>query len=144
MKFCALTGHDHTIIEETESFLKKHYLLNRHMIAASLLTGTGKRYTALNLACTLGRANVCAESTALAQAIAQQETEFSTLVVVRHVQENSDSPRIKLVTPCGICREMLYEYAPELYVIITHMSTLKKVSIRDLLPLPYTSFLSKS
>lgn len=56
-------------------------------------------------------AGICAERTALVKAISEGVREFSVIAVVTRSGG----------TPCGICRQMLYEFAPNLRVIIADM-----------------------
>lgn len=54
---------------------------------------------------------ICAERTALVKAISEGQRQFDLLVVVTR---NGG-------TPCGMCRQMLYEFAPALRVITVDM-----------------------
>lgn len=52
-------------------------------------------------------AGICAERTALAKAISEGVQDFRGIVVAT---QNGGSP-------CGICRQMLYEFSPEMQII---------------------------
>ncbi|MBZ0279013.1 MAG: cytidine deaminase, partial [Anaerolineae bacterium] len=56
-------------------------------------------------------ATICAERTALVKAVSEGRRQFTAVAVVTH---NGGSP-------CGICRQMLFEFAPGLRVITADM-----------------------
>ena len=69
---------------------------------------------------------ICAERTALVKAVSEGQRQFEALVVVTR---NGGFP-------CGMCRQMLYEFAPTLQVIVAEMdgSILYDQPLSDLLP----------
>jgi cytidine deaminase len=42
--------------------------------------------------------------------------------------------------PCGNCRQLLLDYAPDAMVILNYKNKLVKVKVTDLLPSPYHNF----
>lgn len=71
-------------------------------------------YTGCNVEnSTLGATN-CAERTAVFKAVCDGSQHFSKIVVVT----DSDEP----VMPCGICRNVLFEFAPDLEIIAVSAS----------------------
>lgn len=56
-------------------------------------------------------AGICAERSALASAVSAGVREFSTLVIATRGGGS----------PCGICRQALYEFAPRLRVILVDL-----------------------
>ena len=71
----------------------------------------------------------CAEYITMGIAISAGEREFDTIVAVHEKAPNG------VVAPCGNCRQMLYEYCPDIKVIVNDESgKLIKVNSRDLLP----------
>lgn len=53
------------------------------------------------------------------------------------VRFDKEKDEVKVVTPCGMCRELIYDYSPESLVIIPFEEKIVKCSIKDLLPLKY-------
>jgi cytidine deaminase len=53
---------------------------------------------------------------------------------VRHPKHEELDREIAIVTPCGACRELLADYAPECDVIV---SAVMKLPVTVLLPSPY-------
>ncbi len=81
---------------------------SRFMVGAALLTKSGKVYTGCNIECATFSPTNCAERTALFKAVSEGETEFVAIAVVGG---KADAPDDGLVTsPCGVCRQMLYEF----------------------------------
>ena len=69
---------------------------------------------------------VCAEAIAIGMAAAQGDTEIETIVAV---DRNG-----RVVPPCGMCRELISDYAPSCKVIITDEES---TTIDELLPRKY-------
>ncbi len=84
---------------------------SHYPVGAALLGSNGIVYTGCNVENAAYPATICAERVALVKAISDGERKFSALAVVTH---NGGCP-------CGTCRQMLYEFAPELRVIATDM-----------------------
>lgn len=73
---------------------------------------------------------ICAERNAIAAAVAAGNRRFVQLLLV------SDAARP--VTPCGACRQVLAEFAPDLRILSCAGSEIKEWTIRDLLPDAFT------
>ncbi len=77
---------------------------------------------------------ICAERSALVAAVAQRKRHFAAIAVVT----DSSPP----ASPCGACRQMMYEFAPDLLVIMLNPKGEERwVSLRTLLP---DAFISQS
>ena len=96
-------------------------------VGAALETDTGKIYTGCNVENASYAATCCAERTALANAIAEGERKFRRIAIVA----DTEGP----CPPCGICRQVLYEFAPGIEVIManTRGETLVQ-TLDDLMP----------
>ncbi|MAS36009.1 MAG: cytidine deaminase [Anaerolineaceae bacterium] len=77
-------------------------------VGAALRTTDGTVYTGCNVENAAYPATICAERTALVKAVSEGDRTFDALAVTT----NSGG------FPCGICRQMLYEFAPDLRVIV--------------------------
>lgn len=130
-----LSKNDQELINLAQKKLASIFVPDKHFVVAVLQAKSGKIYSAFNLKATATRASVCAESTALAQALNDGEKDFTTLVTVSYKDSNTQA--LNIVSPCGICREILHDYAPDLHVILPVNSHYEKVSISDLLAYPY-------
>ena len=131
------TRSDEDLIAAARAAIAKLYKENRHHIGSALRTKGGRVYTAVHLDTYVGRASVCAEAVALGRAIAEGETEIETIVSVRHPRPSEADRTIRIVSPCGICREMLSDFAAGSRVIVPGESGPVAVAVDELLPRKY-------
>jgi cytidine deaminase len=101
---------------------------SRFRVGAALLTGDGRVFVGANVENAAYSPSICAERGALPAAIVAGARELLAIAVVG----DGDGP----CTPCGVCRQVLYEFAPDLIVIAAGTSgpTARYVLGRDLLP----------
>ncbi len=83
---------------------------SKFRVGAALLGKSGKIYTGCNIENSSYGACLCAERTAIAKGVSQGETEFSKIAVV--------SSEGGFTYPCGICRQVLWEFMPDGIVIV--------------------------
>jgi cytidine deaminase len=77
-------------------------------------------------------AGSCAERVAVGAAVAQGLREFDALVIATE----ADVP----TPPCGICRQVLFEFAPDLPVMsVTRSGAEARWEISELLPHAFTT-----
>lgn len=76
-----------------------------------------------------GVRGACAEQVALGTAITEGQRDFTTIVAVRG--ENGE----EIIPPCGNCRQILSDYAPDCAVILDTGGALAKISARNCCPL---------
>jgi len=102
-------------------------------VGAALLTAGGQVFRGCNIENVSYGLTVCAERVALFAAVAAGEREFTALAVVT----DSAAP----ATPCGACRQVLYEFAPDLQVLLANLQgRQKKFRLKELLPEAFDSF----
>lgn len=75
-------------------------------VGAALLAQDGTVYTGCNVECASFSVTNCAERTALFKAVSEGERHFTALAVVGG---KDDTPQAE-ITPCGVCRQALYEF----------------------------------
>src|ERR1700741_432141 len=132
-----ITADDQALIDTAKTLIERRYLENRHHIASAVRGASGRVYTGLHLDTYVGRASVCAEAVALGQAMAGGETGIQAIVSVRHPRPREQHQDCKVVSPCGICREMLTDFAPGAVVILLKDEGLARVPVEQLLPAKY-------
>ena len=133
-----LDGDDQELVAAAEAVLHKHYRPFWHMVAAALRVRDGRIFTGLHLGATVGRLSVCAEAVALGRAVLEGDgSNVVSVVAIRHPKPEEDDQRLAVVSPCGACREMLVDYAPEAMVIVPDGGGALKLPARSLLMLPY-------
>jgi cytidine deaminase len=118
--------NENELIEEARSIIAKRFKKNYHHVGAALRTKSGKMFSAVHLEAYVGRAAVCAEAIAIGMAAAAGDTEIETIVAVDR--------KGRVVAPCGMCRELISDYAPGCKVIITEEEI---TIISELLPSKY-------
>ncbi|HII40089.1 MAG TPA: cytidine deaminase [Thermoplasmata archaeon] len=127
---------DDQLIEAARSVLIRRFKPGWHSVGAALRGKSGRIYAAVNLnAKYVGRVDVCAEAVVLGMAIAAGETGLDTVVAVQRGTRGSRNPRGRIVPPCGVCREMFNDYAPNLTVLLAGpKGSVVRRRAEDLLP----------
>ena len=128
---------DTSLLAQAQQQLTNILIPDKHFVVAAIRGKSGKVYIGFNLKTTATRASICAEGIALAKAIESGEIDIDALIVVAQLAEKDGTQKPVVVTPCGICRELLYDYAPNAYLIRSDETTLSRVPIKELLVLPY-------
>lgn len=128
---------DEALIAAARDIIKRRYAENRHHIASAVRTREGRVYTAVHLDTYVGRASVCAEAVAVGKAMAEGDKDIESVVSVRHPRPRETNQDIQVVSPCGICRELLADFARDCTVIIPIDEKLARVPVADLLPSKY-------
>jgi cytidine deaminase len=102
---------------------------SHYAVGAALLTVDGAIFTGCNVENATYGATVCAERTAVFKAVSEGVRTFTAIAVVT---SNAGSP-------CGICRQVLYEFSPEMTVIMADTAgrVRHEGPLRDLLPLGF-------
>lgn len=114
------------LIDAARAILRERAKPGVHFIGAALRTRSGRVYRAVNLGTVVGRASVCAEAVALGIAAAAGDTDVACIVAVNAAGD--------VVSPCGICREMLSDYAPDAEVIVPDEQGPRVATLEALLP----------
>jgi cytidine deaminase len=91
-----------------------------HIVASALRTEAGAVYDGVSLPASVGRASLCAEPVSIGVAIADgvDSAAFETVVAVAHPRSDDEFDAPTAIPPCGVCREMLVDYEPDLRVIV--------------------------
>jgi cytidine deaminase len=100
-------------------------------VGAALLAADGTVYGGCNVENATYSPTICAERTALVKAVSEGEHDFQAIAVVTRDGGS----------PCGVCRQVLYEFAPDLQVIIGDLDGRihDVMTLRDLLPRGFDS-----
>ncbi len=132
-----LSADDLALVEAARTLIRERYVENRHHIAAALRTRSGRIHVGLHLDTYVGRASVCAEAVAVGTAMAAGDRDIVAIVSVRHPRPRDPNQAIQVVSPCGICRELLTDFAPECRVIVPRDGGLAAAAPGELLPNKY-------
>jgi len=95
-------------------------------VGAALLCADGTVFTGINIENATYTPSVCAERTAFFKAISEGYKDFVKIAVTCDKEYCS---------PCGVCRQVMVEHAPDLEVLMGNpQGTFKRMFIKDLLP----------
>jgi cytidine deaminase len=105
-----LTADDLALVDAARSARAGAYVpYSRFRVGAALRTTDGTVITGANVENAAYPATICAERVALTYAVTHGRRSFATLAVM------GTGPVV--CTPCGTCRQVLYEFAPDLVVL---------------------------
>ena len=94
-------------------------------VGAALLTKSGKIYTGCNVENAGYSATNCAERTAFFKAVSEGAREFTAIAI---------ASRDAAPWPCGACRQVLNEFAPNIRVLVTWQGGTESATLPELLP----------
>jgi len=120
----------HELIAQAIEARKRAYTPYSHYkVGAALLGKSGKVYLGCNVENASYGHTVCAERTAVLKAVSEGEREFEAIAVVTR---NGGSP-------CGACRQVMAESAPELTIYIADKNgDYRATTMSELLPDSFT------
>lgn len=107
---------------------------SRYQVGAAIATKSGRVFTGCNVENASLGATICAERGAVMQMIAAGEREPIACAVVTGDEEPA--------SPCGICRQVLAEFAPDMPIVLVGQGskdgeTGRVVGLGELLPLQF-------
>ena len=109
-----LSKADRELIAAATAAITARYRDDWQEVGAALRTRAGKIFTGVNLDAYLGRMAVCAEAVALGRAVVDLgDAGIDTIVAVRHPPPEEKDQTIAVVSPCGACRELIFDYDPQ-------------------------------
>lgn len=115
------------LVNEAKAARKKAFApYSGFTVGAALITNGGKIYHGCNIENPSLMLSFCAERAALINALVEGEKKFKALAIV---SGNKD-----YCFPCGACRQMLAEFAPDIEIYLAADKGIKKFSIAELLP----------
>jgi cytidine deaminase len=99
-------------------------------VGAALETSDGRIITGANVENATYGLTMCAERIAIYKAVSEGHRSFRRIAIVA----DTDRP----TTPCGACRQVLWEFAGNLEVILADLHTIRaRHQLKDLLPHPF-------
>jgi cytidine deaminase len=99
-------------------------------VGAALETADGTIVTGCNIENATYGLTLCAERVAMFKALSEGHRRFTRIAIVA----DTDAP----TSPCGPCRQILWEFGGDLQVILANLREEKgRYTLRDLLPVPF-------
>ena len=110
------------------AMLDRAYIPYSHFpVGAALECSDGTVFTGCNIENASFGPTICAERTAVAKAVSEGHRDFVRIVIAGRSRE--------LCVPCGVCRQVLREFAPDLEVLVARKDhQFVKFPLRALLP----------
>jgi cytidine deaminase len=114
----------------TEARERAHAPYSKFKVGAALLDSSGRVFTGCNVENASYGLTVCAERVALWKAVSGGERKFVALAVV------ADGERPP--SPCGACRQVLWEFSEDLEVITANLRGARaSCRLSELFPRPF-------
>ena len=111
---------------------------SKFKVGAALLTQEGEIITGANVESASYGLTCCAERVALFNALTSGKKKFHSIAVVARI---AGGPM-----PCGACRQLLAEYAPDAFIWVADSrdpKAIKEFSVRELLPAAFVAVLKR-
>ncbi|MFQ5676073.1 MAG: cytidine deaminase [bacterium] len=122
---------DNLVIQAQAAQSKAVAPYSNFQVGAAILTKSGVTYSGCNIEVSSYGLTICAERVAIFKAISEGEREFDALAVIAKTAE--------FCPPCGACRQVLMDYAPDLKIILLNSEgKSKETTIADLFPEAFT------
>ncbi|HSK08995.1 MAG TPA: cytidine deaminase [Vicinamibacterales bacterium] len=105
-------------------------------VGAAIETADGRVFTGCNIENASYGLTLCAERVAIFKALSEGADRFTRIAVVADTGEPTP--------PCGPCRQILWEFAGDIDVILANLEReTSRHTVKDLLPLPFDARLLK-
>lgn len=98
-------------------------------VGAALIDKDGNIFKGANVESSSYGLTICAERVALVKALTEGKSGFKSIAIV--------GPYKKPCPPCGACRQLLYDYSPDLDIIVTNGKEIEVYKLKNLLPLAF-------
>lgn len=124
------------LVSAAYELIATRYVLARHQIGAAILDADGGIHLGLHLDAMVGRAAICAEAVALGTARMATRAALVAVAAVRYPKPTEEGPA-RIVPPCGLCRELLLDHAPDLTTVVPVAGAGTSIPLASLLPHKY-------
>jgi cytidine deaminase len=108
---------------------RRHAIANfsNFKVGAAIEASDGKVFTGCNIENATYGLTVCAERVAIWKALSEGTRDFKTLVIIADTK--------KLITPCGACRQLIWEFCGDITIILANIEDKFEVMhVHDLFP----------
>lgn len=120
--------NDNELLEIAKNAMEYAYApYSNFKVGAALLCSDGTVFTGCNIENASYGASNCAERTAIFKAVSEGKRNFSAIAIVSSSGDET--------FPCGICRQVMGEFAPELRIILQRSDGTPSVYLfKDIMP----------
>lgn len=119
--------HDAVVQAAIEIRGRAYAKYSKFLVGAAVLASDGRIFAGCNVENSSYGLTICAERAAVFAAVAAGQQRFELLAIATAGG----------ATPCGACRQVLAEFAPELPILlvdVTQPGSIVEMNLRDLLP----------
>lgn len=127
-----LTEDEYALTQAALDLIARRRHGDNHTVAAAALDTAGQVHTGLNVHHFTG--GPCAELVVTGQAATVSEALPLTTIVAARDVDPAAGVAGGVIPPCGRCRQVLFDYFPDIRVIVHTPDGLEAVPVRDLLP----------
>lgn len=140
MDYTALSEADQELLQRAIDAAERLYVPGIQEVGAAVRTASGPIFAGIHFETATGFANICGEIAAICCMVAAGHRDLDTVAAVWRDRNG----RLYLLPPCGRCREVICDFNPEAWVIVTRMpdhwdeAAIRhpaKVRVAELLPL---------
>lgn len=116
-----------------QAMLERSYAPYSHFrVGAALECRDSTVFTGCNVENAAYSPSLCAERVAVGKAVSEGHRDFVRIAIA------ADTDRF--TSPCGVCRQVLWEFAPDLEVLLTNRrGEIQELTLRQLLPYSFDS-----
>ena len=109
---------------------RAHAVLSDFKVGAAIETADGRIITGCNIENSTYGLTMCAERIAMFKAVSEGHRAFTRIAIVADTSQPT--------TPCGACRQILWELGGNLEIILADLRDIKsRHQLKDLLPHPF-------
>jgi cytidine deaminase len=121
--------HDTELLQKARDAQKNSYSpYSKFKVGAALLSQSGRVYLGTNIENASYGLCLCAERVAIFKAVSEGENVFSKMAIVCPAKGD-------VCRPCGACRQVMLEFAPDLIVIMSNAEgQIETRTLKELLP----------
>ena len=110
-----------------QASLNAYVPYSRFAVGAAIECTDGTVFTGCNVENAALGSTICAERTACCKAVSEGHRDFDTIVIAGRSED--------YCVPCGTCRQVMMEFAPDLTVIcLNGKGESKRFALKELLP----------
>ena len=126
----ANVGHDALLAAARAARENAVATFSKFRVGAALRAKSGRVYTGCNVENASYGLTICAERVAIFKALSEGERGFDAIAVVTDAD--------KLTSPCGACRQIIWEFCGDAEVILGNLKGKVEVyRMSELFPLPF-------
>ena len=118
MDYTELTAQDTELLREAIEASDRLYLKDIQEVAAAVRTRTGQIFSGIHFETATGFATICGEVAAICCMVSAGQRDLETIVAVCRNPTGNHF----ILPPCGRCREVISDFNPAAWVIVTQLA----------------------